>query len=490
MTAEPLPGASSANLDEARRMRLAMLSLVEDQNRSLKALEEAQARIESILASVDQVVWSVDAKTRQVLYANRAAEDIFGRPLKELMADPKAWFGAIHPEDYGIAQAAGQQVRNEGSARSEFRIVRPDGEVRWIRVDSTLVRDAQGNPARMEGIVSDVTDRRRAALALAESEALFRSIVEQSIAGLYILQDGRLAYVNPRFAEILGYDSPDELVGRQVSEFVSPEAGKTVAELVEALVSGKVPSASYTLTAKRKDGTAVEVGANGGAAMFRGRPAVIGLMQDISEKKRAEAEIQRYIGQLQTAFMRTVEVATTISEMRDPYTAGHEKRVAEIAVAIGRELGLDEQRLEGLRVAGYLHDIGKITIPTEILAKPGRLTAAEFALIKGHAEASYEVLKDVGFPWPVAQVARQHHERIDGSGYPQGLKGDQILLEARILAVADVVEAMASHRPYRPGLGIDRALAEIERGRGTAYDAPAADACLRLFRDKGFTMPE
>jgi HD-GYP domain-containing protein (c-di-GMP phosphodiesterase class II) len=178
-----------------------------------------------------------------------------------------------------------------------------------------------------------------------------------------------------------------------------------------------------------------------------------------------------------------------LSELRDPYAAGHERRVAEIAVAIGAELGFDARRQEGLRVAGYLHDIGKITVPTEILSKPGKLSAVEFELIQGHSRASYDILKNVEFPWPVAEVALQHHERVDGSGYPQGLKGEAMLLEARILAVADTVEAMSSHRPYRPELGIDAALAEVERGRGTVYDANVADACLQLFREKGYTIP-
>jgi HD-GYP domain-containing protein (c-di-GMP phosphodiesterase class II) len=187
--------------------------------------------------------------------------------------------------------------------------------------------------------------------------------------------------------------------------------------------------------------------------------------------------------------MSTVQVVTTLGEMRDPYTAGHQRRVAEIAVAIGAELGFDARRQEGLRVAGYLHDVGKIRIPSEILSKPGKLSPAEFQLVQGHAQASYDVLKDVEFPWPVAEVALQHHERIDGNGYPQGLKGEAILLEARIMAVADVVEAMSSHRPYRAGLGIEAALAEIERGRGSAYDADTADACLRLFRERHNQLP-
>jgi putative nucleotidyltransferase with HDIG domain len=187
--------------------------------------------------------------------------------------------------------------------------------------------------------------------------------------------------------------------------------------------------------------------------------------------------------------MNTVEVAMNLSEMRDPYTSGHERRVAEIAVAISAELGFDANRQQGMRVAGYLHDIGKITIPAEILSKPGKLSDIEYSLIKGHAQASYNVLKNVDFPWPVAQVALQHHERIDGTGYPQGLKGEGIIIEARILAVADVVEAMSSHRPYRPGLGLEAALSEIIRGRGTIYDATVVDACVALFKDKNFALP-
>jgi len=208
-----------------------------------------------------------------------------------------------------------------------------------------------------------------------------------------------------------------------------------------------------------------------------------------AERKRAEEQIKHYVAQLEISFMQAVEVATTLSEMRDPYTTGHERRVAEIAVAIGAELGFDARRQEGLRVAGYLHDVGKISIPAEILAKPGKLTPIEFTMIKGHPQASHDVLKDVEFPWPVAEVALQHHERLDGSGYPRGLKGDEILLEARIMAVADVVEAMGSHRPYRAALGIEKALAEIERGKGSIYDATVADACLRLFREKNYPLP-
>ena len=178
-----------------------------------------------------------------------------------------------------------------------------------------------------------------------------------------------------------------------------------------------------------------------------------------------------------------IEALSAAHRLSDPHTFGHETRVGWIGGAVAEALGLDAHRVEGIRIAGLMHDIGKIAVPAQILAKPGPLTRAEFALIRKHPQHGHEILKGIPFPWPVAQVALQHHERLDGSGYPRGLEGDEILFEARIVAVADVVEAMASHRSYRPALGIDKALAEIERGRGSIYDPVVVDACLTLFRE-------
>jgi putative nucleotidyltransferase with HDIG domain len=173
-------------------------------------------------------------------------------------------------------------------------------------------------------------------------------------------------------------------------------------------------------------------------------------------------------------------------EIRDPYTFGHQRRVTHLATAIAKEMALSPDQIEGIAVAGNLHDIGKINVPSEILNKPGKLSDIEFALIKSHPQAGYEIVKDIEFPWPVAEVLLQHHERMNGSGYPRGLAGGDILLEARIMAVADVVEAMASHRPYRPTLGIDKALEEIVQNKGILYDPDVVDACLKLFKEKGF----
>lgn len=199
-------------------------------------------------------------------------------------------------------------------------------------------------------------------------------------------------------------------------------------------------------------------------------------------------ELRESERKLRRSLLDSISAIAATIEMRDPYTAGHQRRVADIATTIARELRLPEDQVEGLYLASTVHDIGKIRIPAELLSKPGKLTEAEFSLIKQHAEAGYEILKAIDFPWPIAKTVLQHHERLDGSGYPGGLKDGETLLEARILAVADVVEAMVSHRPYRAGMGVDAALEEITRYRGTRYDAGVVDACLKLFRERRYVL--
>jgi putative nucleotidyltransferase with HDIG domain len=212
------------------------------------------------------------------------------------------------------------------------------------------------------------------------------------------------------------------------------------------------------------------------------------VFRDITRRKQAELELKDSWNRLHRSLEGTIQAMSVTVEMRDPYTAGHQRRVSLLAAAIAKELGLDPDRIEGLRMAGDIHDIGKIYVPAEILSKPGKLTDIEFTIIKTHSQVGYDILKNIEFPWPIARIVLQHHEREDGSGYPAGLKSDAILFEAKILIVADVVEAMSSHRPYRPAHGIGRGLAEIESGKGRAYEAGVVDACLRLFRENRYSL--
>jgi len=208
--------------------------------------------------------------------------------------------------------------------------------------------------------------------------------------------------------------------------------------------------------------------------------------RDITDRKKTEEHLNRSVDALRKATGGIIDVVAHAVDIRDPYTSGHQKRVAGLAGAIAEEMGLPPERIEGIRIAGTIHDLGKISIPAEILSMPRKLTNVEFNLVKEHSRIGYDIIKDIEFPWPIARIILQHHERMDGSGYPGNLKGEDSLVEARIIAVADVVESMASHRPYRPALGIDAALAEIENNKGTLYDADAVDACLKLFRGKSF----
>jgi putative nucleotidyltransferase with HDIG domain len=217
---------------------------------------------------------------------------------------------------------------------------------------------------------------------------------------------------------------------------------------------------------------------------------VIAERRSRSDLKQALDDVKLNLDKLRQAMEGIVEAISVTVEMRDPYTAGHQKRVAELACAIARDMALSEDEIYGLRMASVIHDLGKITVPAEILSKPGQLSALEYELIKSHVQAGYDILKQIDFPWPLADIILQHHERMDGSGYPNGLNEEEILLSSRILAVSDVFETIASHRPYRPSLGLQRALDEIRENRGRLYDRRVADVCLALFEEERFQFPK
>jgi putative nucleotidyltransferase with HDIG domain len=271
-------------------------------------------------------------------------------------------------------------------------------------------------------------------------------------------------------------------------QYADKENAKKVFDAFNEIYKTGITGSIFEYEIIRKDGTRrqIEVSASLKKDSSGNMIGFGGTARDITERKRAEEQLQQTLESLRKSVGATIQVMVSAVEMRDPYTAGHQIRTADLARIIATEMGLPKEKIDGIRMAGSIHDIGKISIPAEILSKPTKLTNNEFSLIKEHSHSGYEMLKDVESPWPLAQIVYQHHERMDGSGYPRNLKGNEILIEARIMAVADVVEAMASHRPYRPGLGIDAALAEIEKNKGTIYDNTVANACLKLFREKGY----
>ena len=210
------------------------------------------------------------------------------------------------------------------------------------------------------------------------------------------------------------------------------------------------------------------------------------LKNEIENRKQIQLELEQSFGNLKKVMDATIQAIGLTVEKRDPYTSGHQMRVAKLTRAIAETIGLSEDQIEGVYVAASIHDIGKISLPAEILSKPIKLTEIEISLIQAHAQAGYDILKGIDFPWPIADIILQHHERMDGSGYPLGLAGDRITIEARIIGVADVVETMSSHRPYRPSMGIDKALEEITRNSETLYDADVVTACLKIFNEQSF----
>ncbi len=325
--------------------------------------------------------------------------------------------------------------------------------------------------------------------ALRESEEKYKILAEASLTGIFIQQDGRYVFVNERFAKMHGY-SVEEVLGRNYLELVYPGDREKVEAIVARRIEEKGVPHEYEIRRLTKDGRVIWCKMLAVKISLKGKPAIMGNVVDISDLKTMEGELKSSLDKLRRILIGTIKAFASAVEKRDLYTAGHQRRVAQLGRTLAKEMDLDGDRVEGIYMAGLVHDIGKIAIPAEILNKPGKLNPLEFELIKAHPQVGYEILKDIEFPWPLAEIVYQHHERLDGSGYPRGLKDGEILLEARILAVADVVEAMAYYRPYRPALGIEEALKEIKKGRGVLYDPQAVDACVRVFTEKGFRLED
>lgn len=337
--------------------------------------------------------------------------------------------------------------------------------------------------------------RRRVETKVIDSKERYRLITERAADVMWTVDmNMQPTYISPSITSLLGY-SVQEAMAKPMQEIFAPGSFGHAREVLKEELGIEnreqkdlVRSRTLELELIRKDGSLVPVEVK--YTFLRdsqGRPVeVLAIARDISERKQAQEEAKHSTERLIIAMEHAIQAMTVIVEMRDPHTAGHQQRVTQLACAIAKQVGLSKEQINGLRLAGLIHDIGKVRVPAEILTNPNGLSDPELMMIKAHPVLGYEILRTIDFPWPVAQIVLQHHERMNGSGYPSGLSGEDIIVEARILAVADVVEAMASHRPYRPSLGINKALEEISQNKGVLYDAKAVDACLTLFRDKKF----
>ncbi len=325
----------------------------------------------------------------------------------------------------------------------------------------------------------DITTRKQA-------EELFKNLFTNSPNAIFLIQDKKIKMVNQQFLKETGYNLK-ELIGVDSLNLIYHEDRESVRKNTIKILKEKL-SFPFEYRGIRKDGELRWILQVVSSINYHGKKAILGNFKDITRIKNVEQKLEQSYEKLQKTMDAIISTMSKIIEAKDPYTVGHQQRVSQLATALAQEWGLLQDRIEGIRIASLVHDIGKISVPTEILSKPNIINDLEFNLIKNHPETGYDILKSINFSHPIAQITLQHHERMDGSGYPNHLNGEDILLDAKIIGVADVVEAMSSHRPYRPALGTDKALEEIEKNKGTLYDAALVDLCIDLFRKKDFAF--
>ena len=468
--------------------------VITDEVLAEQALRTSEAHLRTLVDTLPDLVWLKDPEG-VYLSCNRRFGQFFGAPVEEILGRTdhdfidEAAADSFRARDLAAMDADGPTVSEEEV------VFAGDGHREVLETITTPVVDAGGGVVGVLGVGRDITERKRTEQELSASNDLLSNLARLVPGVIYqyrLWPDGRSAfpYASPGMNDIY------EVTPEEVREDATPVFGHLHPDDYDQVVE-RIEHSARTLETFYCEFRVVlprqglrwrwsqahpERTADGGTLWH-------GIISDITERKLADEEIHRQADELKRTLSGAVLAMSKVVESRDPYTAGHEVRVTELAVAVGAELGLESEELEGLRLAGMLHDLGKIAVPAEILSKPGRLNPAEFSIIQQHPQAGYDIIVAIDFSQPVALTVLQHHERLDGGGYPQGLAGDAILPQARILAVADVVEAMASHRPYRPSLGLGPALEEIRGGAGVRYDPDVAAACLRVFGD-GFAFSD
>ena len=460
-------------------------------------LKQSEYRYRLLADHMKDQVWLMDLNMN-ILYVSPSVERITGYTSNELKKMPidkiltaDSLKRAIEFISVRMPKAMRESSKDSIFRTIELEFILKNGKTVWGECSFNFIRDDNGKAVSILGEARDITERKLAQEKLHQSETRYRTILEDIQDG-YFETDlaGNFTFFNDTVCRSMGY-TREELMGMNNRQYTDQEDLKQVFQAYNKVYTTGEPLKELVWKITTKDGAKRYI--EGFISLLKdssGKPIGFrGITRDITERKEAEEKLQQTLESLKKAVGTTIQVLVSALESRDPYTAGHQTRSADLACAIAMEMGLDQDQIEGIRMAGIIHDIGKLSVPTEILAKPTKLTNLEFSLIKVHPQSGYEMLKDIESPWPLAEIVHQHHERINGSGYPRNLKGDEILIEARIMAVADVVEAMASHRPYRASLGIETALEEIDKNRGILYDEVVADACLTLFRVKNYQFP-
>ena len=492
--------------EEALRLRMEQLMALSQASQAVTAsleLDQVLAEIVSLASEVVGSDYASVALVDETGQMSQSAENLPGVPAIEyrirdegftswivrsrqaMVVDEIGEDGAVSPDPgEGAPRTANPHLVEAGlKSFAGLALVAKDRLLGVLYLHSLRPRAFQGQLPLLTTFANQTAIAIENARLFEETRRLQefnQSIVQSMAEGIAIENaDGVFTFVNPAAAEMLG---------QHWTAIVTPDQQPIVQAADERQARGE--SDRYELELVRKDGTRISVLVSGSPRFEDGRfVGTMAVFTDITERKRTEEELQQSYARLRKTLEGIVHVLESAMEMRDPYTAGHQRRVTQLACAIAEEMGLSQERIEGLRMAAMIHDLGKMTVPAEILAKPTTLSDLEYGLIKTHPQTGHDVLQRVTeFPWPVAQIILQHHERLDGSGYPQGLSDGKIMLEAKMLAVADVVEAMAPHRPYRPAHGIASALEEISQNSGLLYDAEVVDVCLKLFTEKGFAF--
>ncbi len=467
---------------------------ISDRIKVSESFMESQRTLSNFMSNLPGMAYRcLNDKDWTMEFVSQGSLSLTGYQPDDLINNQKIAFNEIIHKDFRkyVWDKIQQAVENKEPFQIEYKIKTADGKDKWVWEQGRGVFSEGSQLVALEGIITDISQLKGAELALRESEKRFRSLIENvpSIAVQGYDVNHNIFFWNKASEVFFGYQK-EEAIGQKIEELIYPHylRNKMNKAIEDWIHKGKViPFSEISL--EHKEGYHFEV--HSSHVMLRnihGKPEMYCLNIDLTEQNEAKKELQKSLYKLKRALEGTIRALTSAVEMRDPYTAGHQQGVAKLAIAIAGELGLTENQIEGLKVSSLLHDIGNLNVPAEILNRPGKLTELEYILLKTHPQFGFEILRTINFPWPVAQVVLQHHERLDGSGYPQGLKNEQIMLEAKIIAVADVVEPISSHRPYRPALGIEKALEEIENGKGTLYDPDVVDACIKLFREKGFTF--